>query len=139
MKKLIILFCLATVVLSASAQQIKLVEQKITGTWKFSKKTVLNDYEQVFKNIQVYETEYYTFNANRSFQHFFIDKEGNLVKMLNGSWRSNGEKIHLKYKDVDYKISLDYHFTDYNLVFVRDHNMVILTIGLVDYETMAFN
>jgi hypothetical protein len=143
MKKLLFLLSLLAMTVSTFAQGRNETKASLMGTWKFSKKTVINDYEMVFKNIQTYQSEYYTFEPNNIFTHDFFDKEGNLIRTLTGHWKSNKDKINLKYDEVAFNIKLDYHFTDIgnDLVFGQDFNHVILTKAVIlsESENVALN
>ncbi len=134
MKNILFLTCLTAISISTFGLDKYDYQTPLMGTWKFSKKTVINDYEQIFKSIQEYQSEYYTFEADNVFTHEFFNKEGDIVKTLTGRWKSKNDEIRLKYEDVSFNIILDYHFTNKDLVFGNDLNHVILTKSLIDFK-----
>ncbi len=106
----------------------------IIGSWKFSKQSISNEFQKVFRNTD-YQTEYFTFAPNHTFSHQFVDKDGNIVKSLQGKWNSTGGKINILYSDIDYNLNMTYFFLDKDLVLGQNFSHVIFTKDNTDVNT----
>ena len=126
---------------SAIAQKNKDTKSPIIGSWKFSNQSKLNDFQKVFENKKQndFKSEYFTFEANHSFKHEFIDKDDNLVKTLKGKWKAVGNKIKIEYSDIDYTLTVDYFFIDKDLVLGQNFNHVIFTQDNFFNNNVALN
>lgn len=128
MKNLLLILMFLTISGSSIAKD-KTAKDPFIGTWKFSNHSAVNDFQKAFAGAKQknYQSEYFTFEANHSFIHNFIDKDGNLVKTLSGKWKSAGDKINIKYSDVDFNLTISYFFLDKDLVLGQNFSHVIFT------------
>ncbi len=128
--------CFVAVAVTALAQRKDETKNPFIGSWKFSKQSVVNDFQKVFNSLD-YQTEYFTFAQDHTFSHQFIDKEGNLVKSMQGKWKSNGDKINIHYSGIDFTLTISYFFLDNDLVLGQNFSHVIFTKDNVDFVNTA--
>lgn len=130
------LLALLLFALSAGAQKHN---NMITGAWKYSNQSAINDFKQILNSIPngEYAEEYFVFEDNNKFMHQFVDKTGRVIKTLTGKWKTNGDKIAISYSDVDYTVKVNYFFLDKDLVLGQDFNHVIFTRGSLQSQNFA--
>ena len=101
----------------------------VLGSWKYSRESIVNDFQQVSIDINKneYVSEYFVFEPNNKFKHEFIDKNGMVVKTLKGKWKIFNNRIKIEYTDIDYSLTLDYFFLDKDLVLGQNFNHIIFS------------
>ena len=124
---------------SSLAQKQKETNNPIIGTWKYTNHSIKNDFQQVLSatSRKDYENEYFIFASNNKFRHEFVDRDGNVVKVLHGKWKTFGEKINIDYSDIDYTVNSGYFFIDKDLVLGQNFNHVIFTKNEFDERNIA--
>lgn len=129
MKNLFFMLLAMLLSISAIAQRKNETQKPFIGNWKFSNKSKNNDFQKVFDGSTIinYKSEIFKFATNGTFKHDFIDTKGNTVRTLEGKWKSTGDKINIKYTEIDYELSLSYFFIDQDLVLGQNFNHVIFT------------
>lgn len=137
MKKIFFLLCFVATSVFMSAQTKNETSNPIIGTWKFSNQSAINDFQKVFVNKGNYQTEHFIFEPNHTFRHEFIDKEGNLVKMLKGKWKFIGSQIKIEYTDIDFTLTINYFYIDKDLVLGQNFNHVIFTREDIDFQAVS--
>lgn len=136
MKKAFFLMCFVAITVTALAQRKNETKDPFIGTWKFSSKTVVNDFQKLFVHKRDYPIEYFTFEANHTFKHDFYDGKKNLVKTLNGKWKSVGDLIQIKYSTIEVELLTHYFFIDKDLVLGQNFSHVIFTRENTDYNVV---
>lgn len=134
MKKAFFLMCFVAAVVTALAQRKNETKDPFIGTWKFSNKSAVNDFQKVFQDKRDYPSEYFTFESNHTFIHEFYDKKNNLVKALKGKWKSVNDKISISYTDIDFNLITTYFFIGKDLVLGQNFSHVIFSREAPDYN-----
>lgn len=100
----------------------------IIGTWKYKNQSIKNDFQFVLntKGLQTF-TESFIFEPNHKFRHEFMNDKGEIIKVLNGQWKTVGEKIKITYNTINYVVAVDYFFLDNDLVLGQNFNHVIFS------------
>ncbi|MBK9328232.1 MAG: hypothetical protein IPM95_02730 [Sphingobacteriales bacterium] len=100
----------------------------ITGTWKYSNSSAINDFQRI-SNLRTanYTSEYLVFNDRNEFKHEFVDENGLNTRTLKGKWKIFGTKIKISYTDIDFELLVDYFFMDNDLVLGKNLNHIIFT------------
>ena len=129
MKNLLFFILFAATIGNTFAKKNANNNSPVLGTWKFTKKSAINEFQQVQlmnKNETVKE-EFFVFSAKNKFQHQFINDKGVVVKTLTGTWKADKSKIKIDYKELDYILSVDYFFIGTDLVLGQNFSHVIFT------------
>ena len=69
----------------------------VLGTWKFTKKSAINEFQQVqtINKAEAIKDEYFIFLDKNKFQHLFVNEKGIVVKTLKGTWKTDNSKIKI--------------------------------------------
>ena len=139
MKNLLLLVLFLTMYGNIMAK-FKVTKNPFIGTWKFTNQTAINDFQITFANNKQSDIkfEYFTFESNHTFQHNFLNKNGDLVKSLSGKWKSTGEQININYSGIDFKLSVNYFFIDKDLVLGQNFSHVIFTKDIISTQKFSF-
>ncbi|MCC6515402.1 MAG: lipocalin family protein [Chitinophagales bacterium] len=128
MKKAFFLMCLVAISVTALAQRKSETKNPLIGTWKFTNQTKVNEFQKVFQNKNDFPIEYFTFNANQTFKHEFLDADEHIVKVLTGKWKKgSNSSITIYYKDIEFELNTAYFFIDKDLVLGQNFSHVIFS------------
>lgn len=142
-KQRLLLFILFFVAISTNTNTFgkshHVVKNTIIGSWKYTTKTIINDFQRI-SNINLkteYSTEYFIFSSDKSFRHEFLNKEGAVVKVLTGKWKLYNKKIKIDYVNFSYNLNLDYFFLDKYLVLGQNFNNIIFSKDDIDNHSVT--
>ena len=124
-----ILFILVISNNNSFAKKTKTIQHPIVGTWKYSNKTSVNEFEKLQNATtkQTITTEYFMFNSDKNFNHYFIGENDVIVKSLCGSWKLVDNKIQIKYNDVKFELLTDFFFIGNDLILGKTFNHIVFT------------
>lgn len=124
-----IFFILSFCINTCFAKSNKSIQQPIVGTWKYINKTAVNEFDKInYKNkADIISVEYFTFDASNHFYHYFLNKNGEVVKSMRGSWKIFDDKIQIKYKDIKFTLLTDFFFIGNDLILGKNFNHVVFT------------
>ncbi|HUM51082.1 MAG TPA: hypothetical protein PK431_04675 [Chitinophagales bacterium] len=129
MRNLLFFILFAATIGNTFAKKNAINNSPVLGTWKFTKKSAINEFQQVQlmnKNETVKE-EFFVVSAKNKFQHQFVNDKGIVVKTLTGTWKADKSKIKIEYHELDYKLNVDYFFIGTDLVLGQNFSHVIFT------------
>ena len=74
---------------------------------------------------------------NNKLNNYFIDLPTNYEKILTDNNFNNEYKIKIEYKDVDYKLAMDYFYIGSDLILGQNFNNVVFEKSNVDFQNVA--
>ncbi len=134
MKKAFFLMCIVAISVTALAQRKNETNYPFIGTWKFSSKTFVNEFQKSIFNKRNFPVEYFTFEKDHTFRHEFFDSNNHLGKTFTGKWKSSVDNIKISYDEVDFNLSTTYFFIDADLVLGQNFNHVIFSKEISGYN-----
>lgn len=129
MKNLLFFILFAATIGNTFAKKNANNNSPVLGTWKFTKKSAINEFQQVqtINKAEAIKDEYFIFLDKNKFQHQFVNDKGIVVKTLKGTWKTDNSKIKIEYHELDYKLNVDYFFIGTDLVLGQNFSHVIFT------------
>jgi hypothetical protein len=130
MKNTIAIFFILLVSMNLSfAKKNKSIAHPIVGAWKYINKTSVSEFDKItYKNTsEIVTAEYFKFDADNHFCHYFLNNNGEVVKSMSGSWKMMDNKIQIKYKDIKFTLLTDFFFIGTDLILGKNFNHVVFT------------